>query len=200
MSKINYLWIIKVISLFLLSCVPSQSLSSQPSLTKYPTQSSQETKAINMTDDQVFLPIKQKKQSLSEVNPPSRSKLSLPVVYKESNTLPLITTWKEAESYDGQLVRVVGQYIEIDVRMKPIGRPRYVGHVSIILADDIRVSLFPVWQDDARRPQTEIDQFKDQKVEVIGVLYHQSPVDPRGGASPLSPCLSNIKALYHLTN
>lgn len=200
MSTINHLWIIKGISLFLLSCVPLQSLSSQPSLTKSPTKSSQETKAINMTDDQVFLPIKQKKRSLSEVNPPSRSNLSLPVVYKESNTLPLITTWKEAESYNGQVVRVVGQYIESDVRMKPIGTPRYVGHVSIVLADDIRVSLFPVWQHDARRPQTEIDQFKDQKVEVIGVLYHQSPVDPSGGASPLSPCLTNIKALYHLTN
>jgi hypothetical protein len=192
MSSINYLLIIRGIGLSLLSCVPSQSVPSQPSLGK----SSISTKAIDMNDDQVSLPIKQKRRTSSDTKLPSSNELVLPDVYDGVNTLPLITQWKEAEAHDGKLVRVVGKYIESDVRMKPIGTPRYVGHVSIVLADDIRVSLFPVWQREARRPQAEIHRFKDQEVEVIGIFYHQSPLDPSGGASPLSPCLTEIKALY----
>ncbi|BAZ30191.1 hypothetical protein NIES4074_26470 [Cylindrospermum sp. NIES-4074] len=196
MSSINYLGIIGGIGLCLLSCVPSQSEPTQASLAK----SAIRNKAIDMNEDQASLPFKQKTRPLSEAESPSRSELVLPDVYDGANTLPLITQWKEAEAYDGQLVRVVGKYIESDVRMKPIGTPRYVGHVSVVLADDIEVSLFPVWKRDARRPQAEINRFKDQEVEVIGILYRQSPVDPSGGASPLSPCLTEIKALYHFKN
>lgn len=196
MASINHLWMIGVIGLCMLSCAPSKSLSSQRSVSKSPT----EIEAINMTDDEISLPIKKKAQPLSDNEVPSRSELLLPDFYDKDNNLPLINQLTQAEAYDGQIVRVVGKYAESDVRMKPIGTPRYVGHVSIVLADNTRVSLFPVWDNDARRPQEEIDRFKDLEVEVIGTFHRESPVDPRGGASLLNPCLTDIKALYHLKN
>ena len=190
----NYLSVIGI-GFSLLSCVLSQAIPSQASEHSQ-AKSSISTKAIDMNDDQASPPIKQKRQTPSDTKLPSGNELVLPDIYDGANALPLITKWKEAQAHDGKLVRIVGKYIERDVRMKPIGTPRYVGHVSIALADDVRVSLFPVWQREAHRPQAEIHRFKDKEVEVIGIFHHHSPPDPSGGASPLGPCLTEIKALY----
>jgi hypothetical protein len=171
----------------------------QYSLTNSHTQLPFEDEIIDMTDNSVSPPVKKRSQPVSSTDAEvsSRSALRLPEAYDQAEALPLVTHLKEAESYDGQLVRVVGKYVESDVRMKPIGAPRYRGHVSIMLADGTRVSLFPVWKTDARRPQTEIDAFKDQEVEVVGLFRLRAPADPQGGASPRSPSLTEIKALYH---
>ncbi len=187
---LNYLWITGVVSLYLSSCSPSTSSLSQSSLTKTPAEDTE------MNHDEIFLPVKKKAPSSSESEVSSRSELLLPDSYDQVQNLPLINQLQKVDTYDGQQVRLVGRYVESDVRMKPTGKPRYVGHVSIVLADNTHVALFPVWHKDARRPQEEIDKFKAHEVEVVGTLHRQAPVAPSGGASPLSPCLTDTKALY----
>ena len=144
----------------------------------------------------VALSIKKSKKSVSDAQEPARSELNFPGVYDGADALPVVDQENTMASYDGQMVRLVGKYTEADVRMKPVGEPKYIGHVSIVLEDNTRIALFPVWKDDARRPKAEVERFKDKKVVVIGTLYQRSPADPRGGASPLSPCLTDIQALY----
>ena len=187
---LNYLWITGVVSLYLSSCSPSTSSLPQSS----PTKTS--TKDTEMNQDEFALPVKKKAPSSPESDLSSRSELLLPNSYAQGENLPLINQLEQLNAYDGQQVRLVGKYLESDVRMRPTETPRYVGHVSVVLADDTHVSLFPVWNKDAPRPQEEIDTFKDHEVEVIGTFYLQAPVDPSGGSSPLSPCLTEIKALY----
>ncbi|MGC1247193.1 MAG: hypothetical protein WA865_13350 [Spirulinaceae cyanobacterium] len=149
-----------------------------------------------MNQDEFSLPIKEKAPSSPVSEESSRSELLLPDSSAQGQNLPLINQLEQLDVYDGQQVRLVGKYVEHDVRMRPTGTPRYVGHVSIVLADNTHVSLFPVWYKDARRPQEEINSFKEHEVEVIGTLHRQAPSDPSGGASPLSPCLTDTKALY----
>ena len=149
-----------------------------------------------MNNDAISRPNLRKAPSSSEVEESSGAELSLPGFYDEANTLPAIAQLQDAEAYNSQTVRLVGQYVERDVRMKRVGAPRYEGHVAIVLSDKTPVSLFPIWHKEARRPQAEIDRFKDRNVEVIGTFYCEAPTDPRGGASPLSPCLTDIQALY----
>ncbi len=190
MVALNYLWITGVVSLYLSSCSPSTSSLSQSSPTKTPTEDTE------MNQDEFSLPVKKKAPPSPESEELSRSELLLPNSYAQGQSLPLINQLEQLNAYDGQQVRLVGKYVESDVRMRPTGTPRYVGHVSIVLSDNTHVSLFPIWDQDARRPKEEIDSFKDQEVEVIGTFYLQAPVDPSGGASPLSPCLTDIKAIY----
>jgi hypothetical protein len=109
---------------------------------------------------------------------------------------PLISQKKDIAVYDLQEARVVGRYIQIDVRMRQKAPPCYNGHVAILLDDDTKVLLYPVWDAQARRNSQEIAQFEGQRVEVIGKLYACAPEDSEGNSNLRLPCLENITAIH----
>jgi hypothetical protein len=109
--------------------------------------------------------------------------------------VPAVRGRADVSAHDGELARVFGTYREVDVRMRPEGEPRLVGHVAIELADGKRVSLLPVWDDDARRPEAEVARFRGRAVVVVGTVEERAPEDPDGGASPTGPCVWDVKAL-----
>lgn len=192
MAFINQMLRLSMVGLCLLSCASQKtSLVQQPA-----TEPTPEAEVIDVNNEEPLLPIKKREQSASELPSPPRSEVFLPDSYDEADGLPVVSRLAEATTYDGKLVRLIGQYVERDSRMQPGGTPRYVGHVSIILADDTRVSLWPMWKHEARRPEQEIDRFKNHEVEVVGIFNTQAPVDPSGGASMTTPCLTEVKALY----
>jgi hypothetical protein len=109
--------------------------------------------------------------------------------------LPAVSRGDQIEANDGARVRVIGKYVEIDARMRQPPPPRHVGHAAIELSDGATVSLLPMWDPDALRPQAEADAFRDKQVEVVGVLHAIAPAEPHGGASPMNPALTQIEAL-----
>lgn len=109
---------------------------------------------------------------------------------------PLILQQADILAHDQQEVRVVGRYIQIDVRMIQKSPPRYDGHVAIVLDDETEVLLYPVWHQQARRDEQEIAQFEGQRVEVTGKLYARAPENREGSANLRLPCLQNITVIH----
>ena len=126
---------------------------------------------------------------------PARSQHVFPAEHPGAASLPAVRGVADLSAHDGELARVYGMYREVDARMRPSGAPRLVGHVAIELADGTRVSLLPVWDEDALRPEAEVARFRDRAVVVVGTVEKRAPEDPDGGASPLGPCFSDVKAL-----
>ena len=77
-----------------------------------------------------------------------------------SSPLPAVTRRDQIDAHDGHRVRLIGRYVEIDVRMAPRPPPRLTGHVAIELADGARVTLLPVWHRDAPRPAYHWPRFR----------------------------------------
>lgn len=118
---------------------------------------------------------------------------------------PLVATKADVDRYDGDMVRVVGRYTEIDVRKAPTKTPAYDGHVAIELEDGTRVLLLPVWDQEAIRPPEEIAHCKDQQVVVEGTIAKTAPSSRDGRANLLMPCLLFVLSVqlaefYDLTN
>ena len=67
-----------------------------------------------------------------------RSTRTFPETAPGSDRLPRITARADLAAHDGSEVRVVGTYVERDVRMRPTPPPAYQGHVAIALADGPR--------------------------------------------------------------
>ena len=128
--------------------------------------------------------------------PPPRSTLTFAASFDGADALPEVTSLPALQERDGELVRLVGTYTEVDVRMMRRPPPRLDGHVAIVLKDGEHVSLLPVWDDGARRPQAEADALRGKTVTVVGVVYEEAPEHPSGGASPMTPCIDEIKAIY----
>lgn len=106
--------------------------------------------------------------------------------------VPVVTTSKDIEDNEGELVHVVGMYRLMDVRKRADPPPVYKGHALVELEDGTRVCLMPPWSGDAIRPQEERDQYADQKVVVHGYIVGEAPPDPSGGASIVMPCMARI--------
>ncbi len=131
----------------------------------------------------------------SEAPPPKRSTHAFATDAPGAASLPAITRGDQIKASDGARVRVIGTYVEIDARMAQRPPPRYVGHAAIKLADGATVSLLPVWDPDALRPEAEAAAFRDTQVEAVGILRATAPAEPHGGASPIGPALTKIEAL-----
>ena len=137
----------------------------------------------------------QMKSSNAPSPAPPRSQRAFATDAPGAAALPSVTRGDQIAANDGARVRLRGTYVEIDARMAQRPPPRYVGHVAIELADGARVSLLPVWDPDALRPEAEVASWKDQAVEVIGVLRARAPAEPHGGASPTNPAITGVEAL-----
>lgn len=127
-----------------------------------------------------------------------RSEKVFPETIDGAAALPAVTTGADLDRHDGAQVRLIGVYVERDARMRAEPPPVFVGHASLQLADGTAVSLLPVWHRDALRPEAEIGRYRDQQVEVVGLVFRKAPPDPKGGASPTGPTLLDVKALRAL--
>ena len=112
-----------------------------------------------------------------------------------SNSGPVVSREEDIDALDGQEVRVIGGYAQIDVRMNPKPPPHYSGHVAITLDDGTRVLLYPVWDDRARRDQDEIAQSEGRRVEVTGTLHAVAPESEAEVANLEMPCLTGITSV-----
>ncbi|MGB0590623.1 MAG: hypothetical protein ACPGU1_13175 [Myxococcota bacterium] len=124
-----------------------------------------------------------------------RSSIRFPEALEGTGTLPLVTDEESLDDADEVVARLRGKYVQVDVRRRPVAPRQLRGHVSIVLSDGTSVSLFPIWHADARRPEEEIAAFEGLQVQVVGTAYYEAPSDPAGGASPMSPCVMDIKAM-----
>ena len=79
--------------------------------------------------------------------------------------------------------------------MRQLPPPRYVGHVAIVLDDDTRVLLYPVWDTQARRGQDEIARFAGKRVEATGTLHATAPEGSESVANLQLPCLTDVRSI-----
>ncbi len=109
--------------------------------------------------------------------------------------MPTITTGDDINENDGETVRVVGRYTQIDVRKSRKPPPVYTGHASLVLEDGTTVLLEPTWHKASRRPRREINRYDGQMVSAVGAISSTSPDDPSGAATLIIPCLMNIQSI-----
>jgi hypothetical protein len=109
---------------------------------------------------------------------------------------PIISQKNDIATNDRKEAKVVGLYIQIDVRMRQKTPPLFDGHVAILLEDDTQVLLYPVWDKQARRDSQEITQFEGRRVEVSGKLYARAPENSEGSSNLRLPCLKDITAIH----
>jgi hypothetical protein len=95
----------------------------------------------------------------------------------------------------GRRTRIVGEYVEVDMRRMPTGRPEYLGRAGIMLDDGTRVLLEPGWSQDGLRSAEERRRFAGKRVEAIGALWSRPPPPPEPIAYPLSPCLAQVESV-----
>ena len=124
-----------------------------------------------------------------------RSTARFATALEGASELPVVTGEESLDDADEALAVVQGKYVQVDVRRRPSPPRQLNGHVSIVLSDRTSVSLFPIWHADARRPEEEIAAFEGKQVRVVGTAYYEAPSDPSGGASPMSACVMDVKAL-----
>ncbi|MBE9008711.1 hypothetical protein IQ250_00585 [Pseudanabaenaceae cyanobacterium LEGE 13415] len=109
--------------------------------------------------------------------------------------LPLVVTKADIEAHPVQQVRLVGQYVQIDVRKRPDSTPVYGGNVALVLEDGTKVLLYPIWHVAAKRSKAEIRQFENQRVVAVGTLFPQAPSSPEHLANLLLPCLTEVQSI-----
>jgi hypothetical protein len=101
----------------------------------------------------------------------------------------------EVDAASGRRARIVGEYVEVDLRQKPKGDPQYLGRAGILLDDGTRVLLEPGWSRDGLRSAEERRRFAGKRVEAVGILWSRPPPPPEPLAYPLSPCLAQVESL-----
>lgn len=128
--------------------------------------------------------------------PPPRSTVVFGQAYEGADALPKVAAADQIAAHDGELVRLVGTYVQVDPRMAQIGGPRFDGHAAIKLSDGTRVSLLPLWHEGARRPLAETEAHDGKSVTVVAIVHATGPLDPRGGNSTTGPAVTDVEALY----
>ena len=106
-----------------------------------------------------------------------------------------ITSGAQIHTHDGQPVRLVGRYVQQDVRMMPRPPARHIGHVALVLDDDTAVLLAPTWHSNAIRPKDEIQQLEGKRVIATGTLHEKAPANPEGAANLEMPCLLPVDSV-----
>lgn len=107
---------------------------------------------------------------------------------------PLVVTARGLESHVGQVIRIRGRYVQIDVRTPPQQPPVYRGHAGITLPDGSVVTLYASDQPEAIRPADELARFTNQEVSVLGKL-RLAPAVPGSNNSPVRPCLIDVAGI-----
>jgi hypothetical protein len=109
--------------------------------------------------------------------------------------LPTVSASEDIQQQTGKRVRLVGRYIQIDVRMRQVPPPVYNGHVAIALEDQTEVLLYPIWDSQAKRPPEEIARYENLPVAVIGTVLLEAPDSPEDAANLCSPCLVSVESI-----
>lgn len=95
-----------------------------------------------------------------------------------------------------ETVRLIGDYEQMDVRMRTSDPPVYRGHAAIRLDDGTRILLEPIWDKNAIRTEEEIARFEGKRVAVVGMLFPVAPDNfDRVEANLRMPCLSDIESI-----
>lgn len=102
---------------------------------------------------------------------------------------------QDIQAYTGQRVMTVGIYIQVDLRMRKKGRPKYTGYAAVRLTDGTEVLLEPSWSTAAIRSADERRQFENDQVEVIGTVHLQTPKAPEEVAYVMGPCITPVERI-----
>ncbi|WP_425389060.1 hypothetical protein [Cylindrospermum stagnale] len=109
--------------------------------------------------------------------------------------LPMVVVKADIEENAVEQVRLVGRYVQIDVRQRPDSPPVYNGNVALVLEDGTEVLLYPVWHVEAKRPKEEISRFEQKQVTVVGTIFPKAPSNPSHAANFLMPCLTEVQSI-----
>ena len=98
---------------------------------------------------------------------------------------------------EGKKVRVIGRYAQVNVRKRPDLPPLYRGLVALYLEDGAAIFLYPGWHPNAIRQPSEIAQYKNQRVVVLGTVVPEMPKNPSDpyAASVIGPCFLSIDSI-----
>jgi hypothetical protein len=95
----------------------------------------------------------------------------------------------------GKQVRIIGKYVQVDVRPRPIPPNIYRGHSAIVLENGGGILLYPYWHSLAIRPSEEIAKFENKRVIVIGKFVPEAPQPAYGHSSIFGPCMLTIDSI-----
>ncbi|MBW2256465.1 MAG: hypothetical protein JRI25_17980, partial [Deltaproteobacteria bacterium] len=98
-------------------------------------------------------------------------------------------------AHAGERVVVVGTYQQLDVRMREVPPPEYLGHASVVLSDGTLVLLEPIWADAAIRSEEERAVFDGKRVRVTGTLHARAPEPPEPDATMINPAISPVECV-----
>jgi len=101
----------------------------------------------------------------------------------------------DVEAASGGPARVVGDYVEVDLRQKPKPPPRYLGRAGLRLEDGTLVLLEPGWSQAGLRSPEERRRFAGKRVEATGTIWIEPPRPATPVAYPIMPCLAPVEAL-----
>ncbi len=107
--------------------------------------------------------------------------------------LPIVTSYRNIEQYDKEVIKVIGIYQQVDLRMKqenPV--VLHKGHVAILLEDNYWAFLLPPEKKEAIRTKEEIEYYEGKIVEVVGRC--QSNI-PQRGNTMRAACFTEIHAI-----
>lgn len=115
--------------------------------------------------------------------------------------LPIITNHKDIhdnfpDSFDrGRKVRVIGKYIQTDVRMRA-EPPVYKGNVEIELDDGMSILLYPMWHPKAIDPLRKLLATKTNELCWLVKKAPTAPPPSDDRCSLIGPCMLTIDSIY----
>jgi len=111
------------------------------------------------------------------------------------SSLPIVRNRTDIDTHVGERVQIIGHYIQIDVRKRPVPPPVYVGNVAIALDDGTKVLLHAIWSSKAHRPPAEITEFEGHRVIAVGQIFPTAPPSHRGAENLMMPCLFTVDSV-----
>lgn len=112
--------------------------------------------------------------------------------------IPHIEDIAGINAHSGEVVQLIGQYLQNDVRMrKENPAVLHDGHAAILLSDKTLVYLFPPWHELARREKREVEEMENK---IVCVECTVLPYIPQGSYKQqicleLVPCIVKLIAL-----
>ena len=111
------------------------------------------------------------------------------------STLPIVRDRDGIKAHVGERVQIIGRYIQIDVRKRPVPPPVYAGNVAIVLDDGTKVLLHAIWSEEAHRPPAEITEFEGHRVIAVGQIFPTAPPSRRSVENLMMPCLFTVDSV-----
>jgi hypothetical protein len=112
-----------------------------------------------------------------------------------NRALPQCRRLADLEAFDGARVRVLGEYVELDLRKNPEPPPQFAGSAGVRLEDGAVVLLEPSWSPRGLRSRDESARLAGRRVEATGRLWKNPPAPSEPVAQVLAPCLSPVESV-----